>query len=59
MNKEITQGKVKQAEGKMKEAAGKLSGDESRELEGQAENIAGIIQEEYGKVKQSIHEATG
>ncbi len=57
MNKDIAEGKVKQVKGKMKEEIGKATGDESMEIEGQTEHLTGHIQEEYGKIKQSVKKA--
>ncbi len=59
MDRDIVKGKALQSKGKLKEEFGKATGDISMEIEGAAEQMAGQMQEGYGKVKRSIKEATG
>jgi uncharacterized protein YjbJ (UPF0337 family) len=54
MTDDITKGKLNQIKGRATEKAGKLAGDSSREIKGMTEQIAGKIQEEYGKAKREI-----
>ena len=48
MNKDITQGNFKQLKGKIKQQWGKLTDDEIDQMEGNAEILAGRLQERYG-----------
>ncbi|AHV92753.1 CsbD family protein [Bordetella holmesii] len=52
MNNDIIAGKWKQLTGKTKAAWGELTDDELTRTEGNAERLAGLIQERYGKTKQ-------
>jgi uncharacterized protein YjbJ (UPF0337 family) len=49
MNKDVVSGNWKQAMGKVKEKWGKLTHDEITRTEGRAEQLAGLVQERYGK----------
>jgi len=51
MNNDIIAGKWKQLTGKAKAAWGELTDDELTRTEGNAERLAGLIQERYGKTK--------
>jgi uncharacterized protein YjbJ (UPF0337 family) len=51
MNRDTVQGNWKQFKGKLKEKWGQLTDDELDEAEGQAEQIAGIVQQRYGMAK--------
>ena len=48
MNKDVTQGNLKQLKGKIKQQWGKLTDDEIDQAEGSAEILAGKLQERYG-----------
>lgn len=48
MNKDITQGNFGQIKGKIKQQWGKLTDDEIDQMEGNAEILAGKLQERYG-----------
>ena len=49
MNRDVIQGNWKQLTGKAKEKWGKLTNDELTRTEGRAEQLAGLVQERYGK----------
>jgi uncharacterized protein YjbJ (UPF0337 family) len=51
MNNDIIAGKWKQLTGKAKTVWGDLTDDELTRTEGDAERLAGLIQERYGKTK--------
>jgi uncharacterized protein YjbJ (UPF0337 family) len=51
MNKDILAGKWKQVVGKAKQTWGKLTDDELARVEGNAERLAGLLQEKYGLSK--------
>lgn len=46
------EGKFHEVKGKIKETAGHVAGDPDLESEGQAENLAGKLQEKVGQVKR-------
>ena len=48
MNKDIFAGKWHQLKGKVKEEWGDLTDDEVNQVNGQAEQLAGRLQEKYG-----------
>ena len=52
MNKDITQGTFKQLKGKIKQQWGKLTDDEIDQMEGNAEILAGKLQERYGLARE-------
>ena len=52
MNKDITAGNFKQLKGKIKQQWGKLTDDEIDQMEGNAEILAGKLQERYGLGKE-------
>jgi uncharacterized protein YjbJ (UPF0337 family) len=60
LNRDVIAGKWKQLVGKAKSAWGKLTDDELTRSEGNAERLAGLIQERYGKTKEEarreVHE---
>ncbi|HYC76868.1 MAG TPA: CsbD family protein [Planctomycetota bacterium] len=51
VNKDVIAGKWKQAVGKAKQKWGKLTDDELDRSEGRAEQLAGLVQERYGKAR--------
>jgi uncharacterized protein YjbJ (UPF0337 family) len=52
MNKDITGGTFKQLKGKIKQQWGKLTDDEIDQMEGNAEILAGKLQERYGLARE-------
>jgi uncharacterized protein YjbJ (UPF0337 family) len=56
MNSDQIQGKWRQWKGEAKQQWGKLTDDELTQAEGNAEKLAGFIQERYGYAKQRAQE---
>ncbi|WP_459617915.1 CsbD family protein [Bordetella sp. 2513F-2] len=56
MNNDIVAGKWKQLAGKAKTAWGRLTDDELAQTEGNAERLAGLIQERYGKTREEAEQ---
>ena len=52
MNKDTLEGQWKQLAGKAKVAWGDLTDDELAKVNGNAERLAGLIQERYGKSRE-------
>lgn len=52
MNQDQIAGKWKQLKGEAKVMWGKLTDDELDQAEGQADKLAGLIQERYGKTRE-------
>lgn len=52
MNKDTAGGAFKQLKGKIKQQWGKLTDDEIDQMEGNAEILAGKLQERYGLAKE-------
>ena len=52
MNRDQVEGKWKQMKGEAKVAWGKLTDDELDQAEGNAEKLAGLVQEKYGKTRE-------
>jgi uncharacterized protein YjbJ (UPF0337 family) len=50
------EGAAKNLGGKIKEAAGKVTGDEKMKREGQADQVAGKVQNVVGGVKDKLRE---
>jgi len=61
VNKDQTEGRVKEAKGVLKEVAGTLLGDEKLEAKGKVQRIVGKAQAKFGDVKQDVkeHSKTG
>lgn len=57
MNKDQVKGAVEQGKGKLKEVAGELTGNESLEREGEADQVKGKIQKNYGDAKENVKDA--
>jgi len=51
------EGSAKNLGGKIKEAAGKVTGDEKLKREGQADQVAGKVQNVVGGIKDKLREA--
>ncbi len=56
-NKDEVRGKVDQAKGSVKESVGKIRNDEDLRNEGEADRIAGNIEEGFGKGRRKVGEA--
>jgi uncharacterized protein YjbJ (UPF0337 family) len=54
MNKNTTDGTLKQVKGSVKEALGKVTGNTKLEVEGAAEKVEGEVQEGAGKAQQAV-----
>lgn len=52
MNRDIAGGHFKQLKGKIKQQWGKLTDDEIDQMEGNAEILAGKLQERYGMTRE-------
>ncbi|WP_067751967.1 CsbD family protein [Orrella dioscoreae] len=52
MNQDILEGKWKQIAGKVKAKWGDLTDDDITKVNGNAERLAGVIQERYGKTRE-------
>lgn len=52
MNKDILKGKLQQVKGTLKKQWGKLTDDDIMRIEGDANQLQGIIQERYGVEKE-------
>ena len=57
MNNDILAGKWKQFTGKIKETFGKLTVDDLARAEGNAEVMAGLLQERYGYTKEQARKS--
>ncbi|MDF4004109.1 CsbD family protein [Luteibacter sp. PPL552] len=58
MDKNRTEGAVRQAKGSIKEAIGKLTGNKRVELEGTAEKNVGKVQRKAGEAADAVREKT-
>ena len=56
-NKEEIKGKGKQIKGAVKDKVGEIINDPEMEAEGEAERVAGKVQENVGKVRRKTGEA--
>ena len=56
VDKDRVEGAAKNVGGKVKEAAGKMTGDEKLKREGQADQVAGKVQNVVGGVKDKLRE---
>ncbi|SOE50622.1 Protein yjbJ [plant metagenome] len=52
INQDILEGKWKQIAGKVKAKWGDLTDDDITKVNGNAERLAGVIQERYGKTRE-------
>jgi uncharacterized protein YjbJ (UPF0337 family) len=57
MNEDRVKGSFEQAKGKVKEAAGKATGDEKLKRSGQADQVAGKVQNTVGGIKDAVKDA--
>lgn len=54
MNKDQAKGAIEQGKGKIKEVTGELTGNESLEREGEADQVRGKVQKNYGDAKENV-----
>jgi len=52
MNNDIAEGRLKQIVGKARASWGELTDNELTKAEGRADQLAGLIQERYGKTRE-------
>ncbi|MEO6983960.1 MAG: CsbD family protein [Paralcaligenes sp.] len=52
MNKDTLEGQWKQLSGKAKAVWGELTDDELAKVDGNAQRLAGLIQEKYGRTRE-------
>lgn len=52
MNRDVFEGKFKEISGEIKKKWGQLTDDEIRQTEGNAEALAGIVQQKMGRNKE-------
>jgi uncharacterized protein YjbJ (UPF0337 family) len=57
MDKDRIAGAGKELKGNIKEAAGKVTGDKKLETEGQADKLAGKVQNAVGGAKDAVRDA--
>jgi uncharacterized protein YjbJ (UPF0337 family) len=57
MNRDELEGKGEQLKGKVKQAAGDLTDDERLHDEGVADEVAGDVQEGFGKARRKVGDA--
>ena len=58
MDKDRIEGAGKQVKGAIKDAAGKVTGDRKLQAEGKADKIVGKVQNEVGKAKDAVRDAS-
>jgi uncharacterized protein YjbJ (UPF0337 family) len=56
-NKDVVEGKLKQAEGRVEDAYGDLTHNHGHDINGKAKQAEGAAQEGLGHVKQAIADA--
>jgi uncharacterized protein YjbJ (UPF0337 family) len=56
MNKNQVKGRVEEAKGKIKEVAGRTVGNPDLENRGTAQKVGGIVQKNYGDLKQDVRD---
>ncbi len=57
VDKDVVEGKVKQAEGKVQDAAGDVTGNTDDDIAGKAKQAEGKVQEGFGKAKDAVRNA--
>ncbi|MCB8836973.1 CsbD family protein [Aurantimonas sp. VKM B-3413] len=58
VDKNEVKGGAKEVGGKIKEAVGGATNDRDMEVEGQADQVEGKTQKNYGKVKDAVRDQT-
>ena len=54
MNEDQVKGRAEEVKGKVKEVAGKVVGNDRLKTEGQADQVAGKVQKNYGDAKEDV-----
>jgi uncharacterized protein YjbJ (UPF0337 family) len=57
VDKDVVEGKLKQAEGRVEDAVGDVTGNTNDDVEGKAKQVEGQVQEGYGKAKDAVRDA--
>lgn len=57
MDKNRIEGKATEVKGSIKEAVGKLTGNDSLQVEGKADKLAGKAQAKAGEAKDAVRDA--
>jgi len=55
-DKDVVEGKLKQAEGKAQDALGDVTGNTDDDLAGKAKQVEGKVQEGVGRVKDAVRD---
>jgi uncharacterized protein YjbJ (UPF0337 family) len=55
-DKDVFEGKMKQAEGKVQDAFGDLTGSSEQDARGKTKQVEGEVQEGYGRLQNAIHD---
>lgn len=58
MNKDQVKGRVKQTKGNAKQISGRMVGNDTLEIKGKAEKLAGKVQADYGDIKNRLKTRT-
>ena len=56
-DKDVIEGKLKQAEGQAQDAIGGATGSTEDQGAGKAKQVTGAVQEEFGKAKEAVRDA--
>lgn len=57
VDKDVLEGKMKQAEGRVQDAVGDVTGNTDDDVAGKAKQAEGKVQEGYGKAKDAVRDA--
>jgi uncharacterized protein YjbJ (UPF0337 family) len=57
VDKDVLEGKLKQAEGTVQDQVGGATGSTEDQAAGKAKQVSGKVQEEYGRAKDAVHDA--
>lgn len=56
-DKDVIEGKLKQAEGKVQDAWGDLTNNPEQDIKGKAKQVEGKVQEAYGRTDNAVKDA--
>jgi len=56
-DKDIVEGKLKQAEGKVQDAWGDMTNNPDQDMKGKAKQVEGKVQEGYGRADNAVKDA--